>query len=846
MKTSFFDLLNRHYYLVLSLSFGIICWVLVFILSVFVFGIDQSKEIYIVWFQFVAFTLFVVLGITTQYLTNKDRKNEDRIENYRQLHQGIRNVNQLLAYEKDKCTLIQNLCDILVRNIGFLSAWIFLFDRQGGIGPFAQSGLGTQADIVKEQLESGEIDPFSLRKDYNPMDSATDKGLIRQDHRQGLDDKTITLKLEMKDRVFGLLSVTPDLDFNNKDGQAKQLLHELAQDIALALYNLELEQKRQELNHDFWILAEHSPWGLSIMNPDRTFEYFNPKFTEIFGYNLQDLPDKESWFKKAYPDPDYRKQVISIWEDDHFRAEKKEKVKSRIFTIRCKDGTDKLIHLQTIASIKDKHFLSYNDITEQEQAKDRLKQSEEKFRRWFEASPDPVFLLDQDGVFIDVSPASLSKLGYSKEEIIGSSLQTCPFFSQESAQLIRQRFETRKQGYDIPPYYLTIVTKNGSRLIVEINVGIFKEKGSFAGEIVVARDVTERKEMEDKLRYLSFYDSLTGLYNRTLFEEEMKRLGDGRNSPLGVIVCDIDGLKLINDTLGHKQGDQILQVAAEILKDCFRESDIIARIGGDEFAVLLPKSGYQVINSSCDRIRKSIEQYNAQSPMLYLNMSIGYSVDITSNPLMHDLFSQADNNMYKEKIQNRPKTNENILQAIVTDMEARDFFYQGHGERVKRHALEMGRKLGLSKNRLNDLGLLARHHDLGKVGIPESIVYKPDKLTEDEFQTMKKHSEIGYRIAQSMPDLQNIAEYILKHHEWWNGQGYPSGLQGKDIPLESRIISIVDAFDIMTSNRPYHQLITKTEAIAELRTWSGVQFDPELVEQFVQILEEENIGDNKA
>lgn len=213
-------------------------------------------------------------------------------------------------------------------------------------------------------------------------------------------------------------------------------------------------------------------------------------------------------------------------------------------------------------------------------------------------------------------------------------------------------------------------------------------------------------------------------------------------------------------------------------------------------------------------------------------------METNNNPLMHELFRQADDNMYQEKLKRRSKTRENILQSLVTNMEIRDFFSQGHAERLKKYALKLGTQLNLSKDQLNDLDLLARFHDLGKVGIPETIIFKSGKLTEEELQTIRKHSEIGYRIGQSMPDLQPIAEYILKHHEWWNGQGYPLGLQGEDIPLECRIISIVNAYDIMTSNRPYHQAITAKEAIAELRKKSGIQFDPELVEQFIHDLEE--------
>ena len=843
MKAKTISFIKRYYLVFLSLFFALFCAILTFLPAGLISNLGMSSDNYLLFLQLILiFIIFLVFGTTIQYLVNKEAKKEFKTQHVNQILRAIRDINQVITYEKDKDSLIQNACQMLIEIQGYQSAWIALYDQKENLGSFAQAGLEKNiSEHLKTHLESENLYLYCQKALQNSKTTIInldlDSTYCQSCPLYRRFDKNVTVRLEYSDQVFGFLSVGSVGDFFARD-EEKDLIEELSRDIAFALHNLESEKKRLELHHDFWILAEQAPWGLSIMHPDHRFEYFNPQFTRIFGYTLQELPDKETWFKKAYPDPAYREKVISIWENDVSQTEKTGKSMSRVFTIRCKNGTDKLVSLKTIATIQGKHFLSYDDITEQEQAQEELKKSEEKFRGWFEASPDPLFLLNNQGEFIDLSPSSVSKLGFSKQEIIGSSLWNCPFFPKESIELTTRKFETRKTGQEVPPYSLELLTKVGSKLYVEVNVGQFKEQGRFAGEIVIARDVTQRKLMEDKLRFLSFYDPLTGLYNRRLFEEEINRLGDGRYSPIGIIVCDIDGLKLINDTLGHEKGDELLQLAADILKNCFRESDVVARIGGDEFAILLPYSSHQVITESCSRIRKTIEQYNAQSPILYLNLSIGYAVDTNNNPLMHELFRQADDNMYQEKLKKRSKSRENILQSLVTNMETRDFFNQGHAERLKKYALKLGTQLGLSKNQLNDLDLLARFHDLGKVGIPETIIFKSGRLTEEELQTIRKHSEIGYRIGQSMPDLQPIAEYILKHHEWWNGQGYPLGLQGEDIPLECRIISIVDAYDIMTSNRPYHQAITAKEAIAELRKKTGIQFDPELVEQFIHVLEE--------
>lgn len=344
----------------------------------------------------------------------------------------------------------------------------------------------------------------------------------------------------------------------------------------------------------------------------------------------------------------------------------------------------------------------------------------------------------------------------------------------------------------------------------------------------------ERKQAEEETRYLGMHDILTGFFNRAYFEEELKRFQDGRYMPITILMCDIDGLKLVNDTFGHDAGDQLLIATSRLIRHAVRQGDVAARIGGDEFAIILPRADELIAQSICKRIRTQIERYNESNGGVPVSVSLGYAVKRDKGVTMQDLLKDADNRMYREKLHHSQSARSAIVQTVMKLLEERDFDTEEHAERLQDMTTTLARRLKLVEPRIGDIRLLAKFHDIGKIGIPDHILLKPGPLTEEERKEMRRHCEIGYRIAQSSGDLLPIADWILKHQEWYNGGGYPLGLSGADIPLECRILAVCDAYDAMTSDRPYRKAISHEAAISELKRCAGAQFDPQLVETFIE------------
>ena len=449
-----------------------------------------------------------------------------------------------------------------------------------------------------------------------------------------------------------------------------------------------------------------------------------------------------------------------------------------------------------------------------------------------------------NGELTHVNDSMCIYLGLTREELIGSNVSR--FFMLENRDYILEQIRgIKKRGTKVVMEKRLMLPNGRVRWSQwELTVPADFDAG---GEIIaVGRDTTELKQLQSKLMYLGLHDALTGVGNRNYFEQEMKKL-DLEDKPLGLIIGDIDGLKLANDTLGQEFGNSLLVKTALLIKSCIKDRGMVARIGGDEFAILLPNVTREVLELAAIEVRASVNRVNESRANknqveFPLSISIGFAFREDGLTSVYDLWKEAENKMYKEQLMNMRTRRSMIVQILAKAMEARDFATEGHAERLQELAVAMGKELNLPDESITDLRLLAQFHDIGKVGIPDSILFKPGPLSAEEMAKMRTHCEIGYRIALSSRELEPIAEQILHHHEWWNGQGYPKGLKGDNIPLECQILAIVDAYDAMTNDRPYRKAMSHQAAVTELRNGAGTQFSPVLVEKFLKMIGDKGAG----
>ena len=472
----------------------------------------------------------------------------------------------------------------------------------------------------------------------------------------------------------------------------------------------------------------------------------------------------------------------------------------------------------------------FRDITEIKQSQGDIL----TYKQMVENLNEVIYILDTNATITYVSPNVIHFGGYTPEELMQQ--QFTGFVHPDDLEGRITQFKKVLSGIIEPSEY-RFIEKSGNVKWVRTSARPIIKNGQVVGVQGVLTDITDLKQAEESLRYMSFHDTLTGLYNRFYLEKEMQRLDTPRQLPISLIMIDMNGLKLINDIYGHQTGDEVLKKVADTLQKSCRQEEIIARYGGDEFVIFLPQTDMEGVQTICNRIKEKCHNVAVEDvPVL---LSLGYSTKTKSEKNLYEVLSEAEDNMYKQKLSEKRSSQGTLLNAFFEILEAKKYETTAHAMHMQMTAFKIGEKLKLNVKDLNRLEQLITMHDIGKINIADYIFHKKGSLSFSEWKLIKKHPETGYRIARITDDFSPIAEEILTHHEHWNGQGYPQGLKGKEIPLLSRIAAIADAYEVMKSGRPYKAAMSTEKIAAEFRRCAGTQFDPELVEIFLSILEQE-------
>lgn len=354
------------------------------------------------------------------------------------------------------------------------------------------------------------------------------------------------------------------------------------------------------------------------------------------------------------------------------------------------------------------------------------------------------------------------------------------------------------------------------------------EKERIIGHLLIMRNMETERDM------------LTQLYSKNSFYSEMDKLLTKDVYPVTIVVCNANGIGLVNDVFGWKKGNELLRQAADLLRDNLPQTAVLARLADGDMVAALVQTEQEYAQRLFENIRDQYQECNDTG----INTDIEYGIAVIrdASMSMEDALREASESMRTKKLMNQSSQKSSLLDSLTQTLTESDYETEEHVERTREMAIRLGRALRLTDGDLGKLALLAVLHDIGKIAIPHSILLKPGKLTDAEWEIMKSHTEKGYRIASASKELQPIGQYILHHHERWDGGGYPGGLVGEEIPLLSRIITVVDSHDVMVHDRPYHKAMSGEAAEEELRRCAGTQFDPNLVEVFLQVLKEEKVS----
>lgn len=452
-----------------------------------------------------------------------------------------------------------------------------------------------------------------------------------------------------------------------------------------------------------------------------------------------------------------------------------------------------------------------------------------------DTTAEGIFGIDMKGQCIFCNDSCIRLLGYENQEnILGKNINDFIYhgcsaldISCGSSKILSALLANEKLYVEDEAFWRA----DGTKMDVEYHSCPKLKDSIVTGAVVTFIDITNKKKDEEQIKYLSCHDSLTGLFNRRYFEYYLKQIDTAASLPISILFGDLNGLKLMNDVFGHSVGDELIQTTAKVLKKVCGHEDIIARIGGDEFVILLPKTGPNRANTIMERVK--VEMAKKEICDIKCSIAIGCDTKFDISQNVEKVMGNAEREMYEEKLLSKKNYSINTINAILKTLHRRNPREKKHSHGVARLCDQIGRTMQLSEYERKCLKDVAYTHDIGKIILSDEILNK-EVLSESEKQQVQQHTIIGYRILNLFDNTLNLAECVYSHHEKWDGTGYPKGLKGEEIPLISRIIAIVERYEEILSE---DQDDAKDKALEEIRNESGKSFDPNLTELFIDAMQ---------
>lgn len=684
-------------------------------------------------------------------------------------------------------------------------------------------------EAQKRMIGRADSRGMSILEDYRPEEAEIIKSYYEKSYKEGIVlDYEVKIRLVTGDSIVHT-EVTPIMGKNNR-----KYLMIVSKDITEykeTQQQFERLSKRYESMFDQHLamkLVFHAETGDIIAANRSACKFYNYKEEELKQMNMQDLnasipidvvaeteacKDETGILLKSMPHLDQKGRPFYL----------------DIYSSLIEDEEDKF------------RYSIFFDVTEREEIRKQAAEEKERLRITLESIGDGVVSTDEKGIIQSMNLVAEEITGWRKEEVVGKHFEEVFLLYQggnpenrvNPVQEVLEKKEKTKSMSNT-----SLVNARGDIVrISDLAAPIKTVEGILSGVVMVFRDVGEEKSRVEQIEYMSYHDHLTGLYNRRYIEKIMYNLDREENMPMVVAMGDLNGLKLTNDVFGHKTGDVLLQNSAEMLKRNVRSQDTVARWGGDEFVVFMPKTTKEEAEQIVEKIES--ERINCAGNALDASITMGYAMKIDTKCNLDEALRLAEEEMYHRKLLAGKSYRNEVINTLLVTLSTNSSETKEHSDRLEYYSHAIGKRLKLSKKELNNLSLLALLHDIGKIGVDVSILQKPGPLTDSEWRIMRTHPEIGYRIANAITDLAGISDLILSHHERWDGKGYPNQVVGNAIPILCRILAVVDAYDAMTNDRSYRKAMDTAEAILEIEKNSGSQFDPKVVKIFIDILTEE-------